>query len=332
MPPTEDTNLWDDLLTLPENRSAVRAAERVVRGLQRPSGRTTAASPLLFHGPAGVGKSAIVQAITRRAMRILPARTVRLLPATQFPRASDESPEELQELRHVDLLAIEDLQHLREPDQEEFQAVLDHRVNRRRPTLITASLGPAHLTSLPRRLTSRLCTGLVVRIDPPTVESRRYLAHWIAGKRGLSIDADALAWIAETATGIRPLFGMLEKLRALSRGHVQAMDRAKVMAALQEPVPESGPMERIMAAVCDAFRVKERDLTGPSRLRTVLVPRQVAMYLAREVGRLPLMQIGDHFGGRDHTTVMNALSKLEATLKKDRKLAEAVRVLIRGFG
>lgn len=323
---------WGDLLILNENRSAIRAAERVARALERPSGRTTSASPLLLHGPPGVGKSAIVQSLIRRVSTAAATRTVRILTATEFPRSSDESSDELSDLRSADLLVLEDVHYLKEPDFNTVRGVLDYRAARRRPTIVTAPSGPANLTALPRRLTSRLGSGLVVRIDPPAVESRLLLARSHADKRKVKIQRDALAWLAETASGIRPLFGMVEKLRTVHRGQAGRLDLDRVRELLQEPAADDSPLDRIIAKVCEVYRLKRKELTGPSRLRTVLVPRQVAMYLAREVAKLPLVQIGQQFGGRDHTTVLNALRKLESLLKSDAQLAATVQELRLGIG
>jgi chromosomal replication initiator protein len=324
---------WGELLVLPENRSAVRAAARIARTLERPAGRTSSGNPLVFHGPPGVGKTAILQELVRRVIATAEARTARVLSATEFPRASsEETGDELADLRTCDLVAVEDLHHLKAPDLDAVCALLDHRSARGKPTVVTAPNGPANLTELPRRLTSRLGSGLVVRIDPPGTASRVKLARWYADKRKVKLDPDALTWLAETATGVRPLFGMVEELRGVGKSSAKPLTFAQVRDLLQTPTSDHSPLERIVAKVCETYRVKPRDLTGASRLRAVLVPRQVAMYLAREVARLPLVQIGRHFGGRDHTTVLNAVRKVSEALATDAKLATTVRELGRGMG
>lgn len=323
-PPT----LWGELIVLPEQRSAVRAAERFAAVLTRPTPRTRSNNPLLLHGPPGVGKSAVVQTLVRRVTAAADTRTVRVLTATEFPRASsEESGDDLADLRTCDLLVIEELHHLKEPDHDAAMAVLDHRTARHRPTVLTADTGPANLTALPRRLTSRVGGGLVVRIDPPGPGSRKRLVQWLADKRGVRLTPDALGWLADSVTGIRPLTGAIETLRGVSQRSPEPLSPTEVREALVTPEGESSALDRIVARVCDAFRVKPKDLTGASRLRTVLVPRQVAMYLAREAAGLSLVQIGRYFGGRDHTTVLNAVRKVAERLPEDVKLAATVHEL-----
>ena len=325
-PPTAP-DTWGGLLVLPENRSAVRAARRLAGELTRPAGRTAFARPLFLHGPPGVGKSAVVQSLVRLVIDGAEARTVRVLPAAELPRASEESGgDEVADLRTCDLFVVEDLHHLKPPDVDGLCGVLDHRAARRRPTVLTAAVGPAHLTDLPRRLTNRLSGGLVVRVDPPAVGGRRRLVESFAENRGLNLSPDALDRLAATATGVRPLLGFVERLRSAppSALPLTAVDVAEL---LQEPADETSALERIVERVCEAYRVKPRDLTGTSRLRPVLVPRQVAMYLGHEMAKLPLARIGRHFGGRDHTTVRNAVRKIAAVLKTDAELAATVQEL-----
>jgi chromosomal replication initiator protein len=334
MPPNsqigaEITRTWGELVVLPENRSAVRAARRVANALAKPDARRPVC-PVVLHGPPGTGKSAIVQTLVRLVVGAAESRTVQALPAAELPRAA----EDLADLRTCDLLALEDLQHLKSPDIDATCKLLDHRAARRRPTVVTCAVGPANLTTLPRRLTSRLAAGLVVRIDPPGPDSRKRLIERFADQRKVRLTPDALDWLATTTIGIRPLLGAIERLRTAGKKSATPLIASKVRDLLADPHsgrPDS-PLDRITAKVCETFRVKPKDLTGDSRLRPVLVPRQVAMYLAREVAKLPLAKIGQHFGGRDHTTVRNAVGKIAEALASDAKLATTVRELRGGLG
>lgn len=325
-----ETETWGEFVVLPENRSAVRAARRVAAAVVKPGRRTAVVSPLVLHGPPGTGKSAVVQVLIRQLIESSDARTVQAVPAAELPRAA----EDMADLRACDLLALDDLQNLKSPDVDAVCRLLDHRAARRRPTVVTCSAGPANLTAFPRRLTSRLAAGLVVRVDPPGLDSRKHLIAWFAGKRKLRLAPDALDWLATAIVGIRPLIGSVERLRPLGKKSAVPLTSVQVREQLTDPPPRrpDSPLDRITAKVCETFRVKPKDLTGGSRLRPVLVPRQVAMYLAREVAKLPLARIGSHFGGRDHTTVRNAVRKTEQAIGTDAKLAATVRELSGGLG
>src|SRR5262249_49466509 len=141
---------------------------------------------------------------------------------------------------------------------------------------------------------------------------------------------DARDWLADQpGGGARPLIGALERLKVLSRGVPDPLDRDGVAALLAgtDAAPAPTGVDRIVARVAAAFGGRPKDLLGPSRLRAILVPRQVAMYLAREMAKLSLVQIGRQFGGRDHTTVLHAVRTVEGALAADPKLAGTVREL-----
>ena len=140
---------------------------------------------------------------------------------------------------------------------------------------------------------------------------------------------DALDWLADRPTGggVRPLLGDLEKLKVLARGVVGSLDADAVRELLADGgASGASPVERIVGRVAAAFGVTVRDVLGKSRLRDVLVPRQVAMYLAREVAKLSLPRVGAAFG-RDHTTVLHACRKVADAVKRDAKLKRIVREL-----
>jgi len=238
----------------------------------------------------------------------------------------------LHEARDSDLLIIEDLQHLPARSAEALARTLDVLRARGRQVVCTASAGPQQLAHRgeppPARLTSRLAAGLVVGLEPLPAAGRLAVLEDKAKRKRLPVGREVLAWLAERLGGGRELEGALNRLEALTRLHGRPPDVPAVAAQFGER-DAAGPVtvERIAQRVGGYFRVKPEQLQSRRRYRGVLVPRQVGMYLARQLTELSLGQIGAYFGGRDHSTVLHACRKVEAALARDVTLSGAVRQL-----
>jgi chromosomal replication initiator protein len=263
---------------------------------------------------------------------------VTVLPAGDFQppmsvQEQEESSELLDQARTSDLWILEDLHHLSLRAVEPLVQILEFRNARRLPTVITAQAGPRHLAKgvegFPARLTSRLAAGLVVALDPWQAASRLlFLEEW-AQRRQFAVAPGILSWLAESLPGSgRVLEGAMNQLEALARQNRGTLELGQVRDHFRTQTEAHQPtMERIAEQVSGYFRLEPGLLKSRSRYRNIMLPRQVSMYLARLLTRLSLDQIGDYFGGRDHTTVLHACRKVERVLSEDPVLSGAVRQL-----
>jgi chromosomal replication initiator protein len=318
---------------VPENRSGLLAVERVAASIRSRSVRRS--TPLYLHGPAGSGKSLLVSALAEEVQS--PQAAVVTVAAAEFATLSGaqqdaDRADRLLQLEQSDLLIIEDLQHLPRAAAETLAGLFDYRSAARSQIVLTASVGPCHL-DLPARLTSRLASGLVVRLEPLQAPSRLAILEERAQRHQLAVSREVLAWLADRLTGGgRQLDGALARLEALSRMHRGRLDMVTVSAYFREQVAAARPtMERIVERVGVYFHVAPRQIQSSRRLRQVMLPRQVSMYLARQLTDLSLEQIGRYFGGRDHSTVLYACRKLHKALAHDVLLSGAVRQLRTGL-
>ena len=237
------------------------------------------------------------------------------------------------DLLACDVLVLEDVQHLPPRAADPVCDLLDRRAARRKPVVVTAGTGPAGLSQLPQRLTSRLAAGLVVQLEPLGPASRRVFVAATAETLGLRLTSDALDRLAAPATGggVRPLLGLLGNLAQVAADYPGPLDRTAVdviLAGTGQPTSAGRDPGAIVRRVAAAFGVTEKDLLGASRLRSVIVPRQVAMVLVRELCGLSLPRVGAVFG-RDHTTVLHALRKVAADATADAALNGRVEQLRR---
>jgi len=301
------------LVPLPENRSALLFARRLVSALLQSPPRCPA-NPVLFHGPSGSGKSAIADAVHES---IAERSTVVRITAADWP--IEEADTTVEDVRGCDLLILEDLQHLPKRAADAVSSVLDYRTSKRRSTLVTASAGPARL-DLPERLRSRLGGGLVVALLPLGRSSRLRLLHRLAERRGVNVADGVLAWLADRVPGsARRLSAAVNKLEQFTSTGMP-LTLAAVSEEFRDDLDAREPsLERIVSAVSRRYQVTEREIRGPSRHPQTVWPRQVSMYLARRLTGLSLVQIGEYFG-RDHTTVRHACEKAAAAADRDSQL------------
>lgn len=327
------TARWNGFLVLPENRVAVRAVRSVCRSIL--AKRRPGANPLVLHGPPGTGKTRLSASLVQQLADAPDGVSAQVISAGDVARAPDESLSD-DALVDCDLLALEDVQHLTERAAEDASDLIDRRTARRRATVVTASAGPSQLAHLPQRLTSRLSSGLVVRLEPLSAPSRSVILAEVARQRQVRLTDDALQWLAEQTTGggVRATLGLLQNLAQVAAAFPGPLTRADVQQALADsgqPTLAAPDVSGIVERTAIAFGVTVKEVLGPSRLRGVMRPRQVAMFLAREITGLSLPRLGAAFG-RDHTTVLHACRKVETELANDLTLAKQVSDLRAALG
>ncbi len=325
------SSTWSAFVAVPENRSALRAVRGLSSALVR--GKQPPIVPVFVHGASGSGKSHLISTLFQHLVASVEGLTARCIAAGDVARWAGEGDAGFADpgLVACDLLAIEDLQLLPARAAGALCDLLDQRTNRRRGLILTANAGPASLTHLPRKLTSRLAAGLVVHIEPYSPASRRAILVATCKARKIRLTAEALDWLSARSTGggVRAMLGVLQNLAQVAAAYPGPLD----CAAVKDVVSESGlnpshetDIEAIIKRVASAFGITAKELRGTSRLRRVMLPRQVAMFLARTVCGLSLPRIGTALG-RDHTTVLHAIRKVEAEMAMEEQFASKVREL-----
>jgi chromosomal replication initiator protein len=322
---------WDGFLTGPENHLAWASASALARG------EGEGISPLVVHGPSGVGKSRLLAGLVVERMLRQPGASVAHLEAEAFAALCAEATEreggwaELRDrFRSLDLFVLEDVHALERAPLAlaELTHTLDALDEVGASVAISARLGPSQWAGWPKRLVNRLLGGLVVRIDPPTLESRRRYVLDRASARRVSLTAEAVEAMAEVADGYRTLDGWLARLTLAGRLERRALDRRLVEPILAE---EGGAapltIEQIARAVSIQFGVRLRELRAHSRRKAVVEPRHLAMHLVRVTTGLSFGSIGAYFGNRDPATVRHACRMAVSRMASDPGLAATVDTL-----
>lgn len=310
-------------------------------------------SPLFIHGGVGLGKTHLLHAVCHRVLDQAPATRVIYLSCEAFMNHFIEAIEHgtMQRFRdrhrRVDLLIIDDIQFLAGHDrtQEEFFHTFNALYQFKKQIILAADCPPSSLPDLEDRLISRFNWGLVARIDPPTLETRLAIVRKKAKLRGVHLPADAGMLIAtRIKSNTRELEGALTRIQSLAALANSQIDRSLVDSALRDEAgdqPRDVRIQEIMNLVTEVFGVKVSDIQGRRRTRSIALPRQVCMYLARQFTKLSLEEIGGYLGGRDHSTVLHAnkliahrrendiafrtrLESLESTLRNRRPVVSAV--------
>ena len=307
---------FDNFVVGPSNRLAQASCIAVSQS----PGNTY--NPLFLYGSVGLGKTHLLHAVCCESKRKFDGAVIQFLNCEDFVNRFIRAIQEgnlagfQSQFRTVDTLVIDDIQFLREREQsqEEFFHTFNALYNNGKQIILSADSPPGKIPSLEERLISRFNWGLVTRIDPPSYETRVAIVQKKAHLRGLTISDEIAEYIARKFhANIRELEGALTTIYAVATTTSRQITLELAQTALAgqiESVARHISITDIIEVVTNHFDVRLADLQSKKRSQSIAMPRQICMYLARNLTKHSLEEIGGHLGGRDHTTVMHACSKI----------------------
>ena len=326
---------FDSFVVGNSNRFAHAASLAVAEGPAK------AYNPLFIYGGVGLGKTHLMHAIGHYALEQNPNISVVYVTSETFTNdlisaiGKKSMVDFRNKYRNADILLIDDIQFVagKESTQEEFFHTFNALYEANRQLVISSDRPPKDIPTLEERLRSRFEWGLTADIQPPDIETRIAILRKKAKDDNLVIDQEILSYIAtHVQSNIRELEGALVRVTAHANLHNAPLSLETVAEALKDilkaPVHQPVTIEGIMEIVADYYAIKVSELKSKRRTRNITFPRQIAMYLARDLTDSSLPEIGQAFGGRDHSTVIHAVEKIESELKLDPSLHNTITELI----
>ena len=333
--PLDARYVFENFVVGKPNEFAYAAAKRVAESDH------VSFNPLFLYGGVGLGKTHLMHAIAWEIRTRTPHRKVVYLSAEKFMYSfvralrNQDTVSFKEQFRSVDVLMIDDVQFIAGKDatQEEFFHTFNALVDQGRQIVLSADKSPSSLEEIGDRLRSRLASGLVADLHPTTFELRLGILDAKAEQLGVQVPQRVKEFLAhKISSNVRELEGALTRLVA----HAQLVGGALTLETTQDLLQDllrahdrRLTMEEIQKRVAEHFKIRVSDMSSARRSRAVARPRQVAMYLSKQLTSRSLPEIGRAFGGRDHTTVMHAVRKIEELVKLDSAFAEDVELLTR---
>lgn len=337
---------FEGFISSHSNEISCTAARRAVEYVP---GQTNHYNPLYIHGGVGVGKTHLLNAIAVEICRRSPDLNVLFLSAERFMFSfvaalrSKDILEFKNALRAVDVLLIDDMQFLQGATvQREFCHTFNDLIDTRRQVVVAGDLPPGDLDKLDSRMRSRLAGGLVTHIDAPDFTQRksileRKIAELQQTKPDFTLPADTIEFVARRITGSgRDMVGALNRMVAMWDFASGTITPELAARAIRDLLPgqsaEQVSIADIHKAVIDHFKISKAELLSSRRHQSIARPRQIAMFLAKELTTRSLPEIGRRFGGKDHTTVLYAVRRIKTLMKEDTDLTRTVAILRQSLG
>ena len=319
---------FDNFVIGPSNRFAHAAAFAVCDSPAK------AYNPLFIYGGVGLGKTHLMHAIGHRIMQRLPKAKILYISSEEFTNQligaiqNRTTTKFREKYRNVDILLIDDIQFIagKESTQEEFFHTFNTLYDAHKQIVVSSDRPPKEIQALEERLVSRFAWGLVTDIQPPDFETRMAILKKKSEKETILLPDDVYYFLAEKIkSNIRELEGALIRVVAYAKLIGKDISVDMVKEVLKDMIREGEKkitIDMIQKKVCEYFDIKISDMKIKKRSRAIAYPRQIAMYLARQLTDYSLPEIGEYFGGRDHTTVMHAYEKIKTDLKEKKGLSD----------
>ena len=301
-------------------------------------------NPLFIYGGVGLGKTHLLHAVGNEISRRFPSLRLLYLSTERFTNdlinsiRYDRTADFRAKYRTIDVLLIDDIQFIagKERTQEEFFHTFNDLYEARKQIVVSSDCAPKEIPELEDRLRSRFEWGLIADIHPPDFETRVAILRKKADADGLALPDDVAFLIARRVkANIREIEGSLTRMGALCALSHREMGVDLAQQVLSDLWGEEErkliTIEHIQRATSSFFGVRLSDMSAKGRARAVALPRQVAMYIARQLTHASLAEVGRSFGGKDHTTVLHAVDKIQALIREDPKFKKTVDTLIHGM-
>ena len=297
-------------------------------------------NPLFIYGGVGLGKTHLLQAIGNTVRNANPGARINYIHANDYvddvvkAYLNKQFDDLKRRYMSLDLLLVDDIQFLAKKDrtQEEFFYVFNSLIENKKQIVITCDTFPKEITGLDDRLKSRFAWGLTVAVEPPELEMRVAILLAKAQSENAKLDENVAFFIAkQVRSNVRELEGALKRVIAFSRFHEKPITLELVKEALRDLIASTSRMvsiENIQKTVADFYKIKVADMYSKKRTRNLARPRQIAMALAKELTNQSLPEIGESFGGRDHTTVIHACRKVAELRETEADIGRDYLVLL----